>query len=106
MGGEALEHGEEEGGGLSGAGAGHGDDVVAAHDEGDGLALDGRGHAVPAPMASIFIYIDICLCFLSVLTYIYRRPCGRAIAAQTRLTRAAVQQCVVRNPTLCCSLPC
>ena len=48
MGGEALEHGKEEGRRLAGAGAGHGDHVVAAHDERDRLPLDGRRHAVPA----------------------------------------------------------
>lgn len=44
---QPLEHGDEEGGGLAGAGAGHGDDVGAGEDEGHGLALDRGGDAVP-----------------------------------------------------------
>lgn len=43
---EALEHGDQEGGGLPGPCAGHGGDVEAGDDERHGLALDGRGHAV------------------------------------------------------------
>lgn len=43
---EAVEHGDEEGCGLAGAGAGHGDDVGAGEDEGHGLALDGGGDGV------------------------------------------------------------
>lgn len=44
---EALDHGHEEGGGLPGARARHGGDVVAGEDERHGLPLDGGGHAVP-----------------------------------------------------------
>lgn len=43
---EAVEHGNEEGRGLAGASAGHGDDVGAGEDEGHGLALDGGGDDV------------------------------------------------------------
>jgi hypothetical protein len=44
---QLVQHGDEERGGLAGAGAGHGHDVRAAERDGDGLALDGRGDAVP-----------------------------------------------------------
>lgn len=44
---EPIQHGQQEGGGLPGARAGHGGDVDAGEDERHGLALDRRGHAVP-----------------------------------------------------------
>ncbi len=43
---ELVQHGQDEGGGLTGARAGHGHHVGAAHDDGHGLTLDGRGHLV------------------------------------------------------------
>ena len=43
---EFVEDGDEEGCGLAGARAGHGDDVGPRERDGDGLALDGGGDAV------------------------------------------------------------
>lgn len=43
---EEVENGDEEGGSLAGAVAGHGDDVRPGEDEGHGFALDGGGDGV------------------------------------------------------------
>lgn len=49
---EALDHGDEKGGGLAGAGASHGDDVVTGEDERHGLTLDGSGDSVALALNS------------------------------------------------------
>lgn len=49
---EALEHGDKEGGGFSGTGAGHGDDVGAGENEWHGLALNRGGDSVPLALDS------------------------------------------------------
>ena len=43
---EALEHGQDERGGLAGAGLGAGHEVASGEDDGDGIGLDGGGLGV------------------------------------------------------------
>lgn len=49
---QPLEHGNEKSGGLSGAGASHGNDVVAGEDEGHGLPLNGSRDLVALALDS------------------------------------------------------